>query len=79
MHGQIKSAWNKNDTVFQWKITVPENTTATVYIPAVGKDQVTEGGQKASSAKGVKFVKMEGDYVVFQVVSGSYSFQSVTI
>ena len=76
MHGLIKSAWQKTDNAFQWDITVPANTTATVYIPATDKSKVTEGGQKASSAKGVKFLRMEGEYAVYQVGSGSYSFMS---
>ena len=77
MHGLIKSAWQKDGNAFQWEITVPANTAATVYIPATGKAQVTESGQKASSAKGVKFLRMEGEYAVYQVGSGSYSFMSV--
>ena len=76
MHGLIRSAWQKNDSVFQWEITIPANTTASVYIPATNKEQVTESGQKVSSAKGVKFLKMDGDYAVFQVGSGSYNFHS---
>jgi len=76
IHGLIKSHWQKNGNAFQWEITVPVNVTATVYIPATNKAQVTEGGQKASSAKGVKFLKMEGEYAVYEVKSGSYSFLS---
>jgi alpha-L-rhamnosidase len=76
VHGVVKSSWSKNGSAFQWEITVPGNTTATVYIPATDKAQVTEGGNKASSAKGVKFVKMEGEYAVYQVGSGNYSFLS---
>ena len=76
LHGLIKSDWKKDGSAFQWEITVPGNTTATVYIPAKNKAQVTESGQKASSAKGVKFVKMDGEYAVYQVGSGSYSFRS---
>ena len=75
-HGLIKSFWQKNDKAFQWEITVPGNSTATVYIPAKDKARVTESGQKISSAKGVKFVKMEGNYAVYQVGSGNYSFRS---
>ena len=74
MHGLIKSSWNKNGDMFQWEITVPGNATAMVYVPATDKAQVTESGVKASAAKGVKFVKMEGGYAVFEVGSGSYSF-----
>jgi alpha-L-rhamnosidase len=74
VHGEIKSAWNKDDAHFHWNITVPCNTTATVYVPASDKAQVTESGKNASESEGVKFVKTEGGYVVFEVGSGDYSF-----
>ncbi len=76
VHGVIKSDWHKNGNAFQWEVTIPANTTATVYIPATDKNQVTEGGQKASPVKGVKFVKIEGEYAVYEVGSGNYSFLS---
>ena len=76
IHGLIKSHWIKNDADFQWEITVPANTSATVYIPVTDKAGITENGQKTSSASGMKFLKMDGDYAVYQVVSGSYSFKS---
>ena len=78
IHGLIKSAWQKNGSAFLWEITVPANTTAMVYVPTTNKAQVTESGQKASSAKGVKFLKMEGEYAVYKVESGNYSFLSTT-
>ncbi|GHT69380.1 alpha-rhamnosidase [Bacteroidia bacterium] len=77
IRGEIKSAWKKQDGHFLWDITIPANTTATVYIPASKGKQVNESGQKASSAKGVKFVKTEGDYVVYEVGSGTYSFSAM--
>ena len=76
VHGLIKSHWQKNGSSFQWDITIPCNSTAKVYIPATDKTQVTESGQSASVAKGVKFLRMEGDFAVYQVGSGNYSFQS---
>jgi len=76
LHGLIKSSWQKSDNSFQWDVTIPANTTATVYIPATNGSQVTESGQKVSSAKGVKFLKMDGEYAVYSVGSGCYSFLS---
>lgn len=73
VHGMIRSSWEKKDASFQWNITIPCNTTATVYIPASSKTFVTENGKKPSS-KNVKFVKMDGQYAVFEVGSGSYAF-----
>ena len=48
-------------------------------VPQVlGKDaaSVTESGKPASEAKGVKFLRMENNAVVYAVGSGSYQFQS---
>ncbi|WP_051698021.1 alpha-L-rhamnosidase [Prevotella sp. 10(H)] len=73
VHGMIKSSWKKDRSSFKWDITVPCNTTATVYIPAVSQTSVKESGKKPSS-KDIKFIKMEGQYAVFEVGSGSYSF-----
>jgi alpha-L-rhamnosidase len=76
IRGEIKSAWKKDAGQFLWDITIPANTSATVYIPASDKNQVLENGQKAASAKGVKFVKIEGAYAVYEVGSGTYNFSA---
>ena len=72
--GKISSAWKKIGGNFLWDITIPGNTTAIVYFPALGGKQITEGGQKISSVQGVRFIKMDGSYAVYEVGSGKYSF-----
>jgi alpha-L-rhamnosidase len=76
VHGEIKSAWKKTGGIFHWEISLPANTSAIVYIPAINKKQVSESGEKASSAKGVKFIKMENNHAVYEVASGTYNFSS---
>ncbi len=76
VHGLIKSAWMKTGQSFQWEITVPCNTTATVYIPATCKENITENGQTIPN-RHIKFVGMDGDYTVCEIGSGIYSFLSV--
>jgi alpha-L-rhamnosidase len=76
VHGLIKSSWKKDSSIFIWNITVPGNTKALVYIPASSKNSVTEGGNKATTATGVRFIRMEGDRAVFEIGSGEYSFIS---
>ena len=75
-YGLIASDWQKQDGVFRWKITVPANTTATVYVPAKSAESVTESGKPAAQAPGVKLVRMENGRAVFMVGSGSYDFES---
>ncbi|TXK33905.1 Bacterial alpha-L-rhamnosidase [Pontibacter qinzhouensis] len=74
MYGLIKSDWKKEKKRFTWKISVPANTKAIVYIPASSEKNVTEGGKKTSSATGVKFLRMEGDRAVYELGSGDYNF-----
>jgi alpha-L-rhamnosidase len=75
-HGRIASHWRRENGKFHWHITVPVNTTATVFVPATSQDVVTEDSQPAAEAAGVKFVRMDDDRAVFEVDSGDYRFKS---
>jgi alpha-L-rhamnosidase len=77
VRGEIKSAWRKQSGKFVWDITIPANTSATVYIPASGKENVTESGRGIASAKGVKFIKKDGANLVFEIQSGTYHFSAL--
>src|SRR6185436_16103931 len=57
MHGLIKSDWKKNATQFEWNVTVPANSAATIYIPAAPLSDVMESGQDVSKVDGVQSVK----------------------
>jgi alpha-L-rhamnosidase len=83
MYGRLSSSWKIEGEQFVLDVTVPPNATATVHVPTSAKDAdaveggaVTEGGKPAVEARGVKFLRMEGDRAVFEVGSGSYSFAS---
>ncbi len=76
VHGPIESAWKRLDGTFKWNISLPGNTTAKVYVPAAEPESVDEGGVPAASADGVKVLGTDGEYVVFEVGSGNYSFSS---
>jgi len=75
-YGTIVSDWKLKDGVFAWRIKVPANTTATVYIPASDAKTITESSNPANSADGVKFLRIESDRAVFELGSGRYSFES---
>jgi alpha-L-rhamnosidase len=57
-------------------VTIPANTTATVYLPAVNIQSIKEGGRKLPAASGVKSFKMENDRAVIEIGSGHYDFVS---
>jgi alpha-L-rhamnosidase len=76
IRGRIASAWKVGDGGLSLDVTVPANTTATVYIPARDLASVTEGGRPLAQAQGVKFLRREGDRLVLAVESGSYRFSA---
>jgi alpha-L-rhamnosidase len=76
IHGSINSNWKKDDNSFEWAISIPANTSATVYIPARSLRDVMESGMDLSKAEGVQSVKFENDAAVVQVGSGEYKFVS---
>jgi alpha-L-rhamnosidase len=72
-YGRIVSNWKLEDGLFTWDVTIPANTTATVYIP--GKD-ITEGGSPAAKAQGVTLFGTDKNKAVFKIASGNYRFTS---
>ena len=76
IRGRIASAWKVGDGGLSLDVTIPANTTATVYIPARDLASVTESGRLLAQAQGVKFLRREGDRLVLAVESGSYRFNA---
>ena len=71
-YGEIKSHWELKNGLFDWKIEIPANTTASVRIPAafgIDADQVKQ-------LKGVHQVNVADDYLTLEIGSGEYHFAS---
>lgn len=76
VRGPIVSAWRREGERFELELTLPANTTATVFVPAKSAEAVTESSQPLAVAEGVKFLRMEGDRAVLAVASGRYRLAS---
>ncbi|HET6453434.1 MAG TPA: alpha-L-rhamnosidase C-terminal domain-containing protein, partial [Armatimonadota bacterium] len=76
MYGKIVSDWNMEKGSFEWRIEVPANTTATVYVPADDPERILESGRLAKGAVGVEFLRTEAGRAVFETGSGRYVFAS---
>jgi alpha-L-rhamnosidase len=74
--GPIRSAWKVEADRFELAVSLPPNTCATVHVPAVAPETVTEGGKALGRAAGVKFARMENGHAVLEVGSGRYRFNS---
>jgi alpha-L-rhamnosidase len=77
-YGLIASEWHKDGNTFDWRIEIPANTTATVYIPAMDLNSVHVGelNWPATKAKGVNAFRFESGRASFELGSGRYHFQS---
>jgi alpha-L-rhamnosidase len=73
-YGLIESEWHLDGGNFRWHITVPPNSTATVFVPTNAPDSVQENGQNAAASPGVTFLRAEPGHAVYQVQSGQYDF-----
>ncbi|HUJ09212.1 MAG TPA: family 78 glycoside hydrolase catalytic domain [Verrucomicrobiae bacterium] len=76
IRGTIVSNWKHDGDKFTLNVTIPANTTATVFVPTKSFSPVTEGGKPAKQSVGVKFLREENDHAVFSIESGEYSFES---
>lgn len=79
IYGKISSSWKLENDRFKWEVTIPANTSATVYIPTLNKEEVMDGEKSAIKSEGVKFVKWEDNLEVFEIQSGKYSFSSAGV
>jgi alpha-L-rhamnosidase len=78
LYGEIASRWRREGDRFTLEVRIPPNTTVLVYVPAPRAEAVTESGQPAAQATGVRFVRMEAGAAVFAVQPGSYRFLSAS-
>lgn len=74
IHGKIVSQWKRDGDRFELNVTIPANTTATVFLPAKDAASITESGKPLSAIEGVKALRMEGDRALLTVESGTYRF-----
>lgn len=70
--GNIEAAWKKEGNLFEYRITIPANTTATVYMPGNSAEKVTIDGNKLSDYFNSDSIEYRDGYTNYEVQSGSY-------
>jgi len=75
IEGLIASSWKQSRSGFALDVTIPANTTATVYVPAKNIDDITESGRPTVNTGGLSFLRMENGCAVFDAGSGEYKFR----
>lgn len=74
INGVISVEWWFPDDSFRLQVTIPANTSAMVYVPTDDPKKVRESRKPAEESEGIQFIRMEGGYAVYRVLSGNYSF-----
>ena len=76
INGEIATRWERKKKNLTLEVTIPANTSAKVYVPAIDEKSVKESGKAIDKVEGIKFIGMEKDKAVFEVGSGKYTFTS---
>lgn len=74
-YGKITTNWVKEKQGFKLEVTIPANTTATVYLPATSNAVITESGKPVTGRNDIKFLNYRNDHALFSIGSGSYQFR----
>jgi hypothetical protein len=73
-YGLIVSDWKKTAKAFDLTVTIPANTTATIYLPAAATATITEGNQPLAQRPELKLLAAEAGKARIQAGSGTYHF-----
>lgn len=75
VYGTIKSNWNKSKSTFEWKISVPANTKAEIYLPTTDLSSILESNQKLNNNKDIQILRQEKSGIWLAIGSGDYQFK----
>jgi alpha-L-rhamnosidase len=72
--GDITCSWKRTDNGLEMDVSIPVNTTATIYLPSNKVELVKEGGLSIDKAEGLTFIRNESDKLVYHAEAGNYHF-----
>jgi alpha-L-rhamnosidase len=74
IRGRIAAGWKIENQMIYLDVTVPPNTTATVYVPTGDASAVRESGHIASEAEGVTRAGSDEGVAIYRLDAGQYHF-----
>ncbi|MEO8414759.1 MAG: alpha-L-rhamnosidase C-terminal domain-containing protein [Ginsengibacter sp.] len=73
-YGLIASVWKKETQLFKLKVTIPANTSVTIYLPADASSVIKEGNASIRNRNDIKLAGYEKGKTPVKVGSGRYTF-----
>ena len=74
IRGEIAVGWHLEGDNLSLTVTLPANTTATLWVPTSDPSSVREGGQPLTEVKGISAITEQPGALVLEVGAGSYQF-----
>ena len=75
INGRIASAWKLENGTFTLAVTIPANTTASVFLPSATAEGASEGGAPlTTSVAGIRTITATDNALKVDVASGTYHF-----
>lgn len=86
VRGTVASRWERHDDGLRLNVTLPVSSRGQVSIPTLGLDPahlviaesgrgIWSGGQFTEGVKGISTGNVDGNYITFEIVSGTYEFE----
>ena len=75
-YGKLSSAWKIENGKLLLQVEIPANTTATVYVPVQGDNEVMEGGMPLTDVKTIQVAGRDNGYLLLKLGSGKYEFST---
>lgn len=72
--GRIATEWRRDGRTYTLAVTLPANTTGTIWLPAASADDVTESGRPLTRAASLEIVGPHEDGLLLRAQSGTYAF-----
>ena len=80
IYGRIVSNWSLDkDRNLTMQVTVPPNTTATLYLPTADEKTVTESGAPLAEAQGLQPAGLQTGHLRIELQPGAYTFRSTLV
>jgi len=75
LYGPLRSEWNIENGFLKLDITIPNNTTAIVNLPAAVSAVIKESGNPIEKVKEISDISKNGNNLNFNLASGTYHFE----
>ena len=73
-YGKLSSSWKLTADKLEMDIEIPENTIATIFIPAEKMEDITESGNAINKDSTIKIIGKDDEYIKLEIGSGVYHF-----